>query len=247
MHLLRGMGDCRRIRNFGVGLFSGIPPTFDAVRYHSLAVTDVPETLEVTASSDDGVVMGLRHRSLPQWGVQFHPESISTEHSLALLGNFARLTREWAGGETEASTAETRSSGTPSTGTSDRPEPVTVALHVEALELSVPDESIFAALYGNEEEAVWLDGNDPSSGSSRFAIMGAPTGPNGRVATADTSAGTIHIATPDVLRPIRQVRRHRSAAVSSTGSKPSWTPSTLRLRHCPSTFASAGSDTWDTS
>ncbi|HCG57018.1 MAG TPA: aminodeoxychorismate synthase component I [Brevibacterium sp.] len=176
------------IRNFGVDLFSGIPPTFDAVRYHSLAITDVPEELEVTAYSDDGVVMGLRHRSLPQWGVQFHPESISTEHGLALLGNFARLTREWAGGETEAATP-----GTPGSGTPDRPEPVTVALHVEALELSVPDESIFAALYGNEEEAVWLDGNDPSSGSSRFTIMGTPTGPNGRVATSDTSAGTIHI------------------------------------------------------
>ena len=186
-------GRLSEIRNFGLDLFSGIPPTFDAVRYHSLAVTDVPEDLEVTASSDDGVVMGLRHRSLPQWGVQFHPESISTEHSLALLGNFARLTREWAGGETEASTAATLGSGTPSTGTRDRPEPVTVALHVEALELSVPDESIFAALYEDEEEAVWLDGNDPSSRSSRFTIMGTPTGPNGRVATADTSAGTIHI------------------------------------------------------
>lgn len=181
------------IRNFGVDLFSGIPPTFDAVRYHSLAVIDVPEELEVAAYSDDGVVMGLRHRSLPQWGVQFHPESISTEHSLALLGNFARLTREWAGGETEASTAETRSSGTPSTSTLDRPEPVTVALHVEALELSVPDSTIFAALYEDEEEAVWLDGNDPSRRSSRFTIMGAPTGPNGRVATADTSTGTIRI------------------------------------------------------
>ncbi|WP_205677654.1 glutamine amidotransferase-related protein [Brevibacterium aurantiacum] len=186
-------GRLSEIRNFGLDLFSGIPPTFDAVRYHSLVVTDVPEELEVTAYSDDGVVMGLRHRSLPQWGVQFHPESISTEHSLALLGNFARLTREWAGGETEASTAETLSSGTPSTGTLDRPEPVTVALHVEALELSVPDVSIFAALYGDEEEAVWLDGNDPSRRSSRFTIMGAPTGPNGRVATADTSTGTIRI------------------------------------------------------
>lgn len=186
-------GRLSEIRNFGLDLFSGIPPTFGAVRYHSLAVTDVPEELEVTAYSDDGVVMGLRHRSLPQWGVQFHPESISTEHSLALLGKFARLTREWADGETEASTAETLSSGTPSTGTLDRPEPVTVALHVEAWELSGPDESIFAALYGNEEEAVWLDGNDPSRRSSRFTMMGAPTGPNGRVATADTSTGTIHI------------------------------------------------------
>ncbi|MDN5606389.1 MAG: aminodeoxychorismate/anthranilate synthase component II, partial [Kocuria sp.] len=186
-------GRLSEIRNFGVDLFSGIPPTFDAVRYHSLAVTDVPEELEVTAYSDDGVVMGLRHRSLPQWGVQFHPESISTEHSLALLGNFARLTREWAGGETETSTPGTLGSGTPGSRTFDRPEPVTVALHVEALELSVPDVSIFAALYEDEEEAVWLDGNDPSSGSSRFTIMGAPTGPNGRVATADTSTGTIHI------------------------------------------------------
>lgn len=185
-------GRLSEIRNFGIDLFSGIPPTFDAVRYHSLAVTDVPKELEVTAYSDDGVIMGLRHRSLPQWGVQFHPESISTEHSLALLGNFARLTREWAGGE-GTSTLGARSSGTPSTGTLYRPEPVTVSLQVEAVELSVPDESIFAALYGNEEEAVWLDGNDPSGGSSRFAIMGAPTGPNGRVATADTNTGTIRI------------------------------------------------------
>lgn len=191
-------GRLSEIRNFGVDLFTDLPPTFNAVRYHSLAVTDVPAELEVTAYSDDGVIMGLRHRTLPQWGVQFHPESISTEHSLQLLGNFARLTREWAGGETESSItgaldSGTLSSRTPSSGTRHRPEPVTVDLQVEALELSVPDAAIFAALYGDEEEAVWLDGNDPSSGSSRFTIMGAPTGPNGRVATADTRTGTIHI------------------------------------------------------
>lgn len=191
-------GRLSEIRNFGVDLFTDLPPTFNAVRYHSLAVTDVPETLEVTAYSDDGVIMGLRHRTLPQWGVQFHPESISTEHSLALLGNFARLTRERAGGETESSTTRALSSGTPSSGTLgsgtlDRPKPVTVALQVKVLELLVPVETIFAALYGDEEEAVWLDGNDPSSDSSRFTIMGAPTGPNGRVATADTRTGTIRI------------------------------------------------------
>ncbi|MCF2587742.1 aminodeoxychorismate synthase component I [Brevibacterium sp. UCMA 11752] len=191
-------GRLSEIRNFGVDLFTGLPPTFNAVRYHSLVVTDVPEELEVTAYSDDGVIMGLRHRTLPQWGVQFHPESISTEHSLALLGNFARLTREWASGETEPSTTGTLGSGTPSSrtlssGTLDRPEPVTVVLQVEALELSVPVETIFAGLYGDAEEAVWLDGNDPSSGSSRFTIMGAPTGPNGRVASADTRTGTIRI------------------------------------------------------
>lgn len=196
-------GRLSEIRNFGTDLFTDLPPTFNAVRYHSLAVTDVPEELEVTAYSDDGVIMGLHHRTLLQWGVQFHPESISTEHSLQLLGNFARLTREWAGGETEASTTGSPGSGTPSSktpgsgtlsyGTRDRPEPVTVALQVETLELSVPVETIFAALYGDDEETVWLDSNDPSSGSSRFTIMGAPTGPNGRVATADTRTGTIRI------------------------------------------------------
>lgn len=191
-------GRLSEIRNFGADLFTDLPPTFNAVRYHSLAVTDVPEALEVTAYSDDGVIMGLRHRTLPQWGVQFHPESISTEHSLQLLDNFARLTREWGGRDSESSTTGALGSGTPSSGTlssgtRDRPEPVTVALQVEALELSVPVETIFAALYGDEEEAVWLDGNDPSSGSSRFTIMGAPTGPNGRVATADTRTGTIRI------------------------------------------------------
>ncbi|WP_353843833.1 aminodeoxychorismate synthase component I [Brevibacterium sp. RIT 803] len=186
-------GRLSEIRNLGVDLFTDLPPTFNAVRYHSLAVTDVPKELEVTAYSDDGVIMGLRHRTLPQWGVQFHPESISTEHSLQLLGNFARLTREWADGETKSSTTGTPISGTPSSGTLDRPEPITAALQVEALELSAPVETIFAGLYGDEEEAVWLDGNDPSSVSSRFTIMGAPTGANGRVATADTRTGTIHI------------------------------------------------------
>ncbi|WP_319020649.1 aminodeoxychorismate synthase component I [Brevibacterium aurantiacum] len=207
-------GRLSEIRNFGVDLFSGIPPTFDAVRYHSLAVTDVPKELEVTAYSDDGVIMGLRHRTLPQWGVQFHPESISTEHSLALLSNFARLTREWAGG---ASTEHDRT-GADST-TSDQPIRSTrsvaptgekaitdevsnlVALHVEVLDQSASSEQIFASLYGHEEESVWLDGNRPGSQSSRFSVMGAPTGPNGRVVTADTNTGTIRIRRTDCHLP----------------------------------------------
>ena len=202
------------IRNVGTDLFAGIPPTFHAVRYHSLAVTDVPEVLEVTAYSDDGVIMGLRHRTLPQWGVQFHPESISTEHSLVLLHNFARLTREWAGAD---STKHDRT-GADST-TRDQPIRSTrsehpsgekalrdevsnrVALHVEVLDQSDSSEQIFTALYGGEEESVWLDGNRPGSQSSRFSIMGAPTGPNGRVATADTSTGSVRIRHTDSHMP----------------------------------------------
>ncbi|MGI9502275.1 MAG: anthranilate synthase component II [Geminicoccaceae bacterium] len=72
------------------GLFSDIPSPFTATRYHSLIAEaeSLPDCLEVTARTDDGVIMGLRHRSLPVHGVQFHPESIETKHGHRLLQNF---------------------------------------------------------------------------------------------------------------------------------------------------------------
>jgi anthranilate synthase/aminodeoxychorismate synthase-like glutamine amidotransferase len=80
-------GEVARIEHDGRGVFSGLPPGFAAVRYHSLAAVGLPDELEVTATSD-GVVMGVRHRSLPLEGVQFHPESILSEHGAALVANF---------------------------------------------------------------------------------------------------------------------------------------------------------------
>ncbi|MEV5649567.1 aminodeoxychorismate synthase component I [Nocardia sp. NPDC052254] len=85
-----------RITHDGSGLFAGIPRDFLAVRYHSLcAAQPLPDALAITATAPDGVVMGVRHRQRPQWGVQFHPESIAGEYGAPLLRNFARLTREW--------------------------------------------------------------------------------------------------------------------------------------------------------
>lgn len=72
------------------GVFAGVPSPFTATRYHSLIVEDIPETLLVNARSDDGHVMGFRHRDLPIHGVQFHPESIATENGHAMLANFLR-------------------------------------------------------------------------------------------------------------------------------------------------------------
>ena len=74
----------------GLGVFTGLPSPFDAMRYHSLVVSedDLPECLEVTARTDQGELMGLRHRTLPIEGVQFHPESIMTPDGVALLKNF---------------------------------------------------------------------------------------------------------------------------------------------------------------
>jgi anthranilate synthase component 2 len=73
------------------GVFQGIPSPFTATRYHSLIVEDIPETLKVNSRSDDGHVMGFRHATLPIHGVQFHPESIATEHGHAMLANYLRL------------------------------------------------------------------------------------------------------------------------------------------------------------
>ncbi|MGK2874681.1 MAG: anthranilate synthase component II [Nocardioides sp.] len=81
-------GEVATVTHDGRGVFAGVPPRFKAVRYHSLGATSVPEPLEVTARSEDGVVMGVRHRSLPLEGVQFHPESVLSEHGAAMIRNF---------------------------------------------------------------------------------------------------------------------------------------------------------------
>ena len=85
-------GKTSPISHDGTGVFEDIPSPFTATRYHSLIVDDIPTELIVNATADDGSVMGFRHRALPIHGVQFHPESIATEHGHKLLDNFLKLT-----------------------------------------------------------------------------------------------------------------------------------------------------------
>ncbi|WP_066795943.1 anthranilate synthase component II [Sphingomonas soli] len=84
-------GKTSPIEHDGTGLFAGLPSPFTATRYHSLIVTDIPEELVVNATASDGSVMGFRHRELPIHSVQFHPESIATEHGHAMLANFLKI------------------------------------------------------------------------------------------------------------------------------------------------------------
>src|SRR5918998_2049321 len=81
------------IHHDGSGLFAGIPQGFLAVRYHSLVVGTVPGELRVSAWTPDGVIMGLEHRARPLFGVQFHPESVSTRHGRRIIENFRDITR----------------------------------------------------------------------------------------------------------------------------------------------------------
>lgn len=81
-------GQVAAISHDGLGIFAGLPQGFEAVRYHSLNAVDVPDCLVVTAHSEDGVVQGVRHTTLPLEGVQFHPESILSQHGARLLTNF---------------------------------------------------------------------------------------------------------------------------------------------------------------
>ncbi len=87
-------GKTSSVHHDGEGIFAGLPDPFVATRYHSLTIEpgSVPDVLEVTATTSDGVVMGLRHRTLPVEGVQFHPESILTPNGPSLLSNFLAAT-----------------------------------------------------------------------------------------------------------------------------------------------------------
>lgn len=83
-------GKMGQMKHAGEGLFAGLPNPFEATRYHSLVVerASLPDCLKVTAELDDGTIMGLQHRELPIHGVQFHPESIRSQHGHAMLQNF---------------------------------------------------------------------------------------------------------------------------------------------------------------
>jgi anthranilate synthase component 2 len=94
-------GKASRVRHDGRGVFEGLPPVIDAGRYHSLASTRIPDALEVTARTDDGEVMGVRHRTHPVEGVQFHPESVLTPEGPRMLANFLFRSSDSASADSE--------------------------------------------------------------------------------------------------------------------------------------------------
>jgi para-aminobenzoate synthetase len=164
----------------GRGLFAGIPQGFAAVRYHSLVVGALPAELRVTAWTHGDIVMGIEHRTRPLWGVQFHPESISTEHGRTLLRNFRDLTR--AQGPPAA--RGRRAARQPDAG---------AHVHHRTMETWCDPEAAFIALYGERDHAVWLDSSRADPGLARFSFMGAPDGPLGQVVSYDVASRVVTV------------------------------------------------------
>jgi para-aminobenzoate synthetase len=167
-------------------LFDGLPQEFLAVRYHSLVVGEVPAELRVSAWTADGVVMGLEHRARPLYGVQFHPESVSTRHGRRLIENFRDLTRARraprARRVARPQSAPRRAGPTGQAG---------ARIHHRRLESWCEPEAVFATLYGDHDEAVWLDSATEGPGMGRFSFIGVPDGPLGEIVRYDVDTRTL--------------------------------------------------------
>jgi para-aminobenzoate synthetase len=179
-------GHLSTVRHDGTDLFEGLPATFTAVRYHSLcAVQPLPDTLVATAWAEDGVVMALRHRDRPLWGLQFHPESVASELGAELLARFRDRTP-----------TNRPPAGVPVT--ISRPAPSPARLAVRTLDAELDAETAFTALFGTAPHAFWLD----SAGLDRFSHFGADTGPRGELVTYRVGDGHVEVESAGGVRKV---------------------------------------------
>jgi para-aminobenzoate synthetase len=184
-------GHLTKVHHTGDGVFAGLPQRFTAVRYHSLCVADpLPPALEATAWAEDGVIMGLRHRGRPWWGVQFHPESICTEYGAHLMANFRDLAlASWRRRAPRHKAPAHQSVAPPRpTGAVRRPEPQqresrAMRVLVRRIDRAVDTETAFITMHGTSTRAFWLDSVYVEAGLSRFSFLGDADGPDGEVLT----------------------------------------------------------------
>ncbi len=213
-HLLNGTvsnapmvmhGRLSGVRHDGRGLFKGIPQGFSVVRYHSLAVAgELGPEGRVTAWTDEGVVMGIEHRSRPMWGVQFHPESIATDHGRTLFENFYALAREHRssrGNHGGRAPAPPRRPVRPR-ARQDR-QGRRLQLRTRTLEGEPSTELLFERLFGSQQHAFWLDSVDAPTPLARRSFLGSTVGANRCVIEYDVAAKlvTYHRANGSTIEP----------------------------------------------
>jgi para-aminobenzoate synthetase len=179
-------------------LFSKIPGRFAAVRYHSLIVAlPLPEILEPLAWTADGILMAMRHRNRPLWGVQFHPESIATEYGFQLLANFADLTRAYRSALEPDGRAGQVSRGLSVVPQREavKPEPTPrYEVQWRKLPWSTEPEAAFARIFEPRPGAFWLDSSLVVEGLSRFSYMGAADGPHAQMLCYSVAARRISVS-----------------------------------------------------
>jgi para-aminobenzoate synthetase len=177
------------VHHDGSALFEGIPQGFEVVRYHSLCLAEpLPDSLERTAWTEDGVVMGVAHRDRPSFGVQFHPESICTSHGETLLRNFRDLTLEFARGRRRRGQGGPVRSIVPGRSQAAHGERVTARHLVRRLDREFDSELAFTHLYADDPHAFWLDSSRSGDSMSRFSFMGGSDGPLAAQVYYDVSA-----------------------------------------------------------
>ncbi len=208
-------GRLSHVRHSDTGIFAGIPQDFSVVRYHSLAITSPPGPEgRVTAWADDGVVMGIEHTSRPIWGVQFHPESIATEHGRAIAENFYALASEIRGkpltpsrppaaagngGRRADKSAQERLSG-PSAAQAGG-----MRLRIREIEGEAPTEHVFERLFAGAENAFWLDSADAPTKLAQCSYLGTSAGRERCLLSYDVEAGEVAIS-----RARRDTVEHKS-------------------------------------
>eukprot|EP00741_Cyanophora_paradoxa_P000748 tig00000441_g721.t1 len=204
-------GRLSTVEHDGSALFRGVPQHTRVVRYHSLVANpELPQCLRKTAWTPDGVVMALEHTSRAVYGVQFHPESICTQHGKQLLANFRDITAARPAPAKPAAPAAlswdeclSRLSVVPHSAPAPPPAPAAASpyparVHHRCLELPAlcaATEAVYSALYGAEADSFWLDSSRVEPGLSRFSFMGcAPSFPA-------ASPDPFHARAPDGPEP----------------------------------------------
>ncbi len=189
-------GRTSEVRHNGTGLFKNVPPNFEVVRYHSLLVNEAGPDIEVTAWTPDGLAMGLRHTRKPQWGVQFHPESICSEYGLEIIRNFRDLASEFFAASTK--NTKTLSSDesvyeSPPTKTSRFTRKSPLKLFWREIANWVDPEDCFSQIFSESADAFWLDGTQTAHGMGRYSYMGDATGPHSELIAYDVRERELQI------------------------------------------------------
>lgn len=172
---MHGQTSC--VRHFGDALFENIPKEFKVVRYHSLMVDQsLPDCLQAIAITEPNLIMAVRHREKPFWGVQYHPESVCSEYGEQLLINFNQLTQQYHRSQKTLRVLQKK---------------ITHVAQFKKMKCPSTPDIVFHHLFQNKSHVVWLDSSLVNPEISRFSLIGSLDGPLSYALEYDVKDGTV--------------------------------------------------------